>query len=348
MCKRMGCVLSVLLLLSALFLLPSRTPAQTMERADGTWQLLTSAEGEFSVEFPGAPKYHAPQITSPGVILTAHIYRLVVNSSSYEVWYGDTAPGAAGAEQRLNAGLAKLAESFGRRGGREVARRSSSISATCKEAEWFGMSPQYPTLVVRAIATPKHSYFLVFSSNRTGESTRALYRRFFQSFRFNADPCATGLISPLNRSGLTGPIGPVMPAPEQPAGQNSPDGNSGGIPGGRGNTGGGDLPVVPVPRVNSSGIYNSSEVTKRAMLVSRPAPKYTREARKHMVTGTVRVRAVLTATGRVSNPFVVRGLPYGLNESAIEAARHIKFIPAELEGRKVSQWIDIEYNFNLY
>ncbi len=44
----------------------------------------------------------------------------------------------------------------------------------------------------------------------------------------------------------------------------------------------------------------------------------------------------------------VSGLPYGLTERAIAAARQIKFVPATKDGRPVSMYIQLEYNFNLY
>jgi len=45
---------------------------------------------------------------------------------------------------------------------------------------------------------------------------------------------------------------------------------------------------------------------------------------------------------------VVRGLADGLNESAIEAARKIKFRPAMKDGRAVAMRSLVEYNFSLY
>jgi outer membrane biosynthesis protein TonB len=45
---------------------------------------------------------------------------------------------------------------------------------------------------------------------------------------------------------------------------------------------------------------------------------------------------------------VVQGLPYGLTEQAIAAARKLKFVPAMKDGKNVSMWIQLEYNFNLY
>jgi len=41
-------------------------------------------------------------------------------------------------------------------------------------------------------------------------------------------------------------------------------------------------------------------------------------------------------------------LPFGLTEQAIAAARQIKFVPAVKDGRPVSVFMQLEYNFNLY
>jgi outer membrane biosynthesis protein TonB len=48
----------------------------------------------------------------------------------------------------------------------------------------------------------------------------------------------------------------------------------------------------------------------------------------------------------VTNIRVVTGLPDGLTEQAIEAAKKIKFIPATRNGRPVSMWFQLEFNFS--
>jgi len=83
-------------------------------------------------------------------------------------------------------------------------------------------------------------------------------------------------------------------------------------------------------------------------VVFKPPPGFTEEARLDEVTGVVRLRAVLTADGKVTNVSVVKGLPQGLTEKASDAARHILFFPAFKDGRAVSQWVTLEYNFNIY
>jgi TonB family protein len=95
-------------------------------------------------------------------------------------------------------------------------------------------------------------------------------------------------------------------------------------------------------------IFTGKGVDTKARLLSKPEPNYTEVARNHQVTGTVVLKAVFSASGRVTNIRVVQGLPDGLTERAIVAARKIKFIPATREGKYVSMWMQLEYNFNLY
>lgn len=126
-------------------------------------------------------------------------------------------------------------------------------------------------------------------------------------------------------------------------------------PGNGNNTGGGDPnlggagPGVggnAAPDINR--IFTVKDVTRRAVIVSRPEPLYTEEARKHQITGTVMLRLVLNANGTVTNVVALSRLPDGLTEKAVEAARRIQFTPAERDGRKVSQYATINYNFNIY
>jgi TonB family protein len=95
-------------------------------------------------------------------------------------------------------------------------------------------------------------------------------------------------------------------------------------------------------------VVSAKDVALKARVVSKPEPTYTEAARQNQVTGTVVLRAVFAADGTVKHILVIRGLPFGLTEMSIAAARKIKFIPATLNGRPVSTWMQLEYNFNLY
>lgn len=95
-------------------------------------------------------------------------------------------------------------------------------------------------------------------------------------------------------------------------------------------------------------IYTGKEVSVKARVISKPEPSYTEEARQKQVTGTIVLRAIFAANGQVVGIRAVSGLPNGLTQQAINAARRIKFIPAVKDGRPVSMYIQLEYNFNLY
>lgn len=93
-------------------------------------------------------------------------------------------------------------------------------------------------------------------------------------------------------------------------------------------------------------IYTGREVDAKLRLTTKPEPAYTKDARDNKIEGTVVLRAVFSKTGHVENIRVVHGLPYGLTEQAIKAARKIEFVPAIKDGQKVSMWIQLEYNFS--
>lgn len=94
-------------------------------------------------------------------------------------------------------------------------------------------------------------------------------------------------------------------------------------------------------------VFLPSEVTRKARVKHNPVPGFTAEARANDIQGTIRLRAVLCRTGRVTDIEVVQGLSHGMTELAVEAARGIKFEPALKDGRKVSQTINLEYHSQL-
>jgi TonB family protein len=114
-------------------------------------------------------------------------------------------------------------------------------------------------------------------------------------------------------------------------------------PGGGGPGGGGGISVVDYTRA-----FRTNEVTKRALITHKPEPGFTEEARQNGAEGVVRLRAVLTADGKVAQLSVVKGLPDGLTEKAIAAAKQIRFTPAEKDGRAVSQHAVLEYYFTIH
>lgn len=113
----------------------------------------------------------------------------------------------------------------------------------------------------------------------------------------------------------------------------------------------GEQPSSDPPKQNENSEarpFSGKDVTRKASVITKPEPPYTEAARKNAVTGTVVLRCVFSSSGAVTNIRVMSGLPHGLTEKAIAAARQIRFIPAIKDGQFVSMYIQLEYNFNLY
>jgi TonB family protein len=101
----------------------------------------------------------------------------------------------------------------------------------------------------------------------------------------------------------------------------------------------------PVSPPESRSVFGSGEVQKRARLLDAPAAVYPDEARAAKAKGEVRLRLVLAADGTVKNIFPMKPLRHGLTEAAMNAAQQIKFTPAIRDGRPVSQFATLSYEF---
>jgi TonB family protein len=88
-------------------------------------------------------------------------------------------------------------------------------------------------------------------------------------------------------------------------------------------------------------------LNRRPTILYKEKASYTDEARRNGVQGTVSLSVIFTADGTVTSMKVVRGLPDGLNERAIEAAKKIRFRPAIKNGQPVSVRGILEFSFHL-
>jgi len=107
-------------------------------------------------------------------------------------------------------------------------------------------------------------------------------------------------------------------------------------------------PVDGSVKIPADSVFTGKQVDRKIVLLQKPEPNYTEQARQAQITGTVVLRAVFSANGSVVNIEVKQGLMFGLTDKSIEAAKRIKFIPASKDGKFVAQQLTLEYNFNLY
>jgi TonB family protein len=79
----------------------------------------------------------------------------------------------------------------------------------------------------------------------------------------------------------------------------------------------------------------------------RVEPQYTDAARRVGLSGTVVLQAVVRSDGTVDVLRVVRGLPLGLTDSAIQAIKQWQFQPGQKNGQNADIALNIEVNFNI-
>jgi TonB family protein len=115
-------------------------------------------------------------------------------------------------------------------------------------------------------------------------------------------------------------------------------GEGGGMGGGRG----GGIGSGVGPYVSGNGISDP-------IVIYNPTPPYTEEARKARTTGILTLKAVIRSNGTADGFQVVKGLGFGLDESAINTiATKWKFKPGMKDGKAVDVWAYIEVVFTIY
>jgi TonB family protein len=105
---------------------------------------------------------------------------------------------------------------------------------------------------------------------------------------------------------------------------------------------GGGSPAAPAPAARVQ-----QPVTTAIVVLSKPLPQYTSEARDLRIEGDVTLEVRFTATGEVDVLRVVNGLGHGLDEQARLAAQRIRFKPATRDGKPVDQVSVIHVAFQL-
>ena len=98
----------------------------------------------------------------------------------------------------------------------------------------------------------------------------------------------------------------------------------------------------------SQPVYDRKHVSHPAKITFRPEPRYSEEARAKQLKGRVILDTVLCKSGHVTDIIVVESQPHGMTEKMIESVRQVRFVPAEKDGRQVSQKQRFIYHFYLY
>lgn len=111
-----------------------------------------------------------------------------------------------------------------------------------------------------------------------------------------------------------------------------------------------------VARSNFGDMYGSAPtptarpqeaVATPIVVLAKPLPTYTPEARQLKIEGDVTLQVKFEASGQVEVLRVVNGLGHGLDEQARIAAEHIRFKPATRDGHPIDEVSIIHVSFQM-
>jgi protein TonB len=120
-------------------------------------------------------------------------------------------------------------------------------------------------------------------------------------------------------------------------------GQKGGVVGGQvGGTG-----TDTGPQEKPEGPLRVGGDVKAPVVQHRVDPTYPDMARKTRVAGVVIVEAIINKSGEVEQVKVLKGLPMGMSESAVEAVKQWKFKPGTLNGEPVDVIFNLTVTFKL-
>jgi hypothetical protein len=90
-------------------------------------------------------------------------------------------------------------------------------------------------------------------------------------------------------------------------------------------------------------ISKGNEVDKKLRILGKPEPDFSVQERREHFHERIILTTLFCGSGEVTKIRVKSGLSDRVNAKAIEAARKIRFTPGEKDGKKVSQWLIVEY-----
>src|SRR5262249_7042378 len=86
---------------------------------------------------------------------------------------------------------------------------------------------------------------------------------------------------------------------------------------------------------------------KAPVIVSRIEPIYSEEARRAHISGIVILEALIDKNGNVTDVNVLKPLPFGLDQAAVDAVKQWKFKPGTKNGEAVDGAVNLTGKFKL-
>jgi TonB family protein len=115
----------------------------------------------------------------------------------------------------------------------------------------------------------------------------------------------------------------------------------------------GILPPPPPPPypmaspLEGEGVYRVGGDVKAPTVIRRVEPAFPEEARKARIAGIVILEALIDEQGNVQDARVLKPLPFGLDQAALEAIRQWQFRPGTIDAKPVKVIFNLTINFKL-
>ena len=156
--------------------------------------------------------------------------------------------------------------------------------------------------------------------------------RFLNSFRLQPMSVIDGAAAE--------PIFSIAPTPDVTTGPSKPQSRSTANGSGQGSGIGSGSPSTAPP--------TTSRVITKLSIHYKQKASYTDIARFYGIQGTVLLRVAFLASGEIGSVTKIRSLPFGLTESAIDAAKQMKFEPEMVNGVARNTTRPVSFTFNIY
>ena len=108
-----------------------------------------------------------------------------------------------------------------------------------------------------------------------------------------------------------------------------------------------DIAEQQPPLAYDALVIESKDADRGPAMLYTQRPKFPRNGSRGS-DEKIKVKLLLSATGRVSSVDVVGKAPKSFSDAAVEAAKKTRFIPAEKGGKPVSVYQTQEFSFNSY
>jgi protein TonB len=109
-----------------------------------------------------------------------------------------------------------------------------------------------------------------------------------------------------------------------------------------------NVPVVAAKPAPEPAVYEQAMLDTIPTALDKSKPAYPRRARRMNITGSVKIRFLVTREGRVAELQIIKAKPQGIFEKTVrKTVQKWRFTPGVKNGRKVATWMTTTINFEL-